>query len=416
MVGVFCLAALVSYTDRLVLSALVDPIKRTLGVDDSSVSLLQGAAFALVYVFSGLLLGRLADKRRRLTILIIGSSVWCGGTIACGLAASFWVLFAARIVVGVGEAALAPAAVSIISDSFSPSRRGAALGVFMFGFALGGPASIAVGSVMLASANAGTFSGLPVLGAMEPWRIVLVIMGLAGFAVPSLFLTLREPARQVLAPQLSIHSMVRRLAVDRYSLVPAYLAMGLLSIGDYGMLAWVPSALSRDFAMPLADLGRTFGAVTIGAGMLGCVFGGAVSDLFARWSGTRGRLLFSLGAAIVACTGAGLVSSTRISMVFSGVGFWTFGSMLAAISTVAAVQDIVPSEYRGVGIAVVAFCNTLLGLGLGPTFVALITDHLFRDPQFVAQAVTTTALPAGTAAAILLFYASRAAAGRDRRA
>ena len=133
MVGVFCLAALVSYTDRLVLSALVDPIKRTLEVDDSSISLLQGAAFALVYVFSGLLLGRLADKRRRLTILIIGSSVWCGGTISCGLAPSFWALFAARVVVGVGEAALAPAAVSIISDSFSPSRRGAALGVFMLG-------------------------------------------------------------------------------------------------------------------------------------------------------------------------------------------------------------------------------------------------------------------------------------------
>ena len=71
---------------------------------------------------------------------------------------------------------------------------------------------------------------------------MLVIMGLAGFAVPSLFLTLQEPARRVSEPQLSVHSMVRRLAVDRYSLVPAYLAMGLLSIGDYGMLAWVPSA------------------------------------------------------------------------------------------------------------------------------------------------------------------------------
>lgn len=416
MVGVFCLAALVSYTDRLVLSALVDPIKHTLRVDDASVSLLQGAAFALVYVFSGLLLGRLADKRRRLTILIIGSSVWCGGTISCGLAPSFWALFAARVVVGVGEAALAPAAVSIISDSFSPSRRGAALGVFMFGFALGGPASIAVGSVMLASANAGTFSGFPLLGAMEPWRIVLVIMGLAGFAVPSLFLTLQEPARRASEPQLSVHSMVRRLAVDRYSLVPAYLAMGLLSIGDYGMLAWAPSALSRHFSMPLAELGWNFGAVTIGAGMLGCVCGGTGSDFFASWSGTRGRLFFSLGAAIIASAGAALVSSTHISAVFSGVGLWTFGSMLAAISTIAAVQDIVPSEYRGVGIAVVAFCNTLLGLGLGPTLVALITDYLFRDPQFVAQAITTTALPAGTAAAILLFYASRTATGHDQRA
>ena len=184
-VAVFGIAAVVSYTDRLILSALVDPIKLTLRVADSAVSLLQGAAFALVYVFAGLLLGRLADQKRRLTILTMGSTLWCAGTVACGLAPSFGLLFLARVVVGIGEAALAPAVVSIIADSFPDRRRGTAAGIFLLGTLIGGSASVALGSVMLSLAITGTFTGIPGIDSLEPWRAVLVLVGTVGLVVPS---------------------------------------------------------------------------------------------------------------------------------------------------------------------------------------------------------------------------------------
>jgi MFS family permease len=410
LVGVLCLAALVSYTDRLILSALVDPIKHSLGVGDSAVGLLQGAAFALVYVFSGLLLGRLVDQRRRRTILVFGSTLWCLGTVACGLAPSFGPLFVARIAVGIGEAALAPAAVSMIADSFAPARRGTAVGLFMVGFFIGGPASIAIGGVLLSMAQAGTFALIPAIGALEAWRAVLVITGLAGLAVPGLFLTLVEPARRATEPVLPLRAMVRRLGSFRRSVGPLYLAMGMLSIGDYGVLAWMPSALSRRFALPPAEVGTTFGAVTVIAGILGCLLGGVLSDAAARWRGTSGRLVLALAVAVLASGASVLICSAHLAAAVAGLGLWTFCSGLGAISGLAAVQNLVPGEYRGVGIALVAFCNTLLGLGFGPSIVAAITDHIYRDPTAVGLAITTAALPTGVVAALLFWAASRAAA------
>ena len=293
-IAVFCFAAVISYTDRLILSALVDPIKHTLGLTDSTVSLLQGAAFALVYVLSGLLLGRLADQKRRLTILIIGSTLWCAGTAAGGLAPSFAVLFLTRVIVGIGEASLAPAAASMIADMLPSARRGTGLGIFLLGTVLGGPAAIAVGALLLSMGQSGAFRLMPLVGALDPWRAVLVLVGILGLAVPALFLTLQEPARREAAAAVSIRSMLTRLAADRQSLIPTYVAMALMTIGDYATWAWVPSLLARRFSMPSGELGAAFGAITAVAGVLGCVLGGLGSDTLARRYGVQGRLFFSV--------------------------------------------------------------------------------------------------------------------------
>lgn len=412
-VGIFCLAALLSYTDRLILSALVDPIKQSLDLTDSAVSLLQGAAFALVYVFAGLVLGRLADQRRRMTILIIGVTVWCAGTVASGFAGSFGALFVARMFVGIGEAALAPAAVSVIADLIKPQHRGAAVGIFLMGTVLGGPVSIATGGKMLALANDGVFSGLPIVGGMEPWRIVLVIVGAAGFVVPILLLTLREPARREAAEAPNLVATVRRLWADWRLLAPAYLAMGLLSIGDYGLLSWMPSVLSRRFSMPPDELGMTFGLVTVLAGIVGCLVGGIGSDAAARRMGTAGRLKFSLAAAVLATVGAALACAGDVRLVLLGLGMWTLFSSVGSISGIAAIQNLIAGESRGVGMALVAFCNTLLGLGFGPTLVALVTERVLGNPASVGLAISAVVVPAGTVAVVLFALSSRHTAKRE---
>jgi len=307
--------------------------------------------------------------------------------------------------VGVGEAALAPAAVSIIADVIRPQHRGAAVGVFLMGMVLGGPASIATGGILLSLANARVFAGLPFIGGLEPWRSVLVVVGASGFVLPLIMLALPEPTRRgsSAAPRLGV--AIGRLSADWPVLAPTYLAMGLLSIGDYGLLAWVPSVLTRRFTMPADELGWKCGLVTVVAGIAGCLTGGFGSDVASGRSGNAGRLRFSMMNAALAALGAALVSAGDSRCVLLGLGTWTLFSSVGGIGGIAAIQDRLVSESRGLGMALGAFCNTLLGLGLGPTLVAIVTDRLFGNPRSVGFAISVVVVPAALAAVILLLLA-----------
>src|ERR1700732_5376463 len=145
VVAILIATAVLSYTDRQVLSLLVDPIRSDLGITDTQISLLLGTAFAVVYGIAGLPLGFLADRTSRRNLIFAGVLVWSCGTLACGFSHSFGQLFAARIVVGLGEAVLSPAAISLISDYFPPARRGTAVGCFLSGIAMGRGASLLIG-------------------------------------------------------------------------------------------------------------------------------------------------------------------------------------------------------------------------------------------------------------------------------
>ena len=136
-----------------------------------------GTYIALVAVVC-ILLGPY-DKHAGRTLIIAGSIIWTTGTLLCGLAPGFWFLFAARILVGIGEAALAPAAASIISDSFPPHQRGTALGIFMMGMVVGGPGAVGVGGFLLASAQHGDLAHWSLFAGLADWRIVLVMVGAA---------------------------------------------------------------------------------------------------------------------------------------------------------------------------------------------------------------------------------------------
>ena len=179
-VGLFCIAAILSYTDRQILGLLVDPIRADLEISDTDVGVLQGVAFAIIYSVAGLPLGRLADIFQRRRVILTGVALWSVGTILCGYASSFWMLFAGRLIVGIGEAALAPAAMSMIADMFPTERRGTAIGLFAMGMVIGGGAAISIGGVLLELAVDHRFAGIPMVGALAPWREVLVLLGLAG--------------------------------------------------------------------------------------------------------------------------------------------------------------------------------------------------------------------------------------------
>ena len=134
-----------SFIDRQIIALLVDPIKRDMNVTDTQIGLLQGISFALFYCFLGVPIGMLADRSNRKKIIAVGVVVWSVMASLCGLAKNFTQLFMARIGVGVGEAALSPAAYSMITDSFPKEKLGRAFSVYNLGIAIGSGIALLVG-------------------------------------------------------------------------------------------------------------------------------------------------------------------------------------------------------------------------------------------------------------------------------
>src|ERR1700737_877766 len=205
VVAILIATAVLAYTDRQVLSLLVDPIRADLGISDTQVSLLLGTAFAVVYGIAGLPLGYLADRTSRRNLIFCGVLIWSIGTIACGLSQSFGQLFAGRLVVGLGEAVLSPAAISLISDYFPPSRRGMAEGCFLSGIAMGIGAAILIGGGVLHFVQLGALAGTP-LATQAPWRLVLLLIGAPGLLWALAILAIREPVRRTTGPPPAVAS------------------------------------------------------------------------------------------------------------------------------------------------------------------------------------------------------------------
>jgi MFS family permease len=405
--AVFFAAAILYYTDRFILNLLVDPIRADLHISDTQISLLQGAAFALVYAFAGLPFGRLADVLPRRAVIMAGVVTWSVATVACGFAHSFGQLFVARIGVGIGEAALAPAAVSMIGDYFPPQRRGAAIGVFLTGMSIGSGMAIVVGGGLLQAADAGLLRSLPVIGAMAPWRAVLVLLGLPGLAIVGLLFSIREPQRRDRASAtgaaLPLKTVIGEFVRLRRVLAPLYLALALSSAGDIALQAWTPALLSRRFGFSPGHIGGTLGLVAIVTGVTGSVFGGVVSDQMAKRGGPRARVLLALAACLLGVGGAAVGLAANGFQVIALYTVWMLMITVSETIAITLVQEVAPNEMRGVAASVVSFGNILIGFSLGTTLTAVFTDDVYRNPLSVGLSITSVAAPAGILAIFMLW-------------
>jgi MFS family permease len=396
-VGVFCIAAVLSYSDRQILSLLVDPIRADLHVSDVQIGWLQGAAFALIYAVAGVALGRAADVLPRRWVIVAGVLVWSLATIACGYAGSFWALFAARAAVGVGEAALAPAAMSIITDSFPAERRGAGVGTFLMGMVVGAGGALALGGFILQAAQSGALAGVPVLGALAPWRAGLVVLGLAGLPVAALIATVAEPVRRHLMHGAAGHASFGEAARGLFALwrplLPLYIAMGLANICDFAILNWAPTLLIRRFGVGVGEIGSVLGLVVIASGVAGSLVPGLVTDRWVQRGGSASRLRLAVGAMVagIACTL--LVAAPGPALVFTLAGLWMTASTTGQSLGITLIQEVAPGDARGLAMSLASLVNIGGGLALGAWLPAQILEHVLHDPKAVGEAITITALP-----------------------
>jgi MFS family permease len=196
VVGVLTLIYVVSFIDRQILDLLVGPIKRDMELSDTQVSLLMGFSFALFYTICGIPIGRLADSKSRRGIIAIGLILWSFMTALCGSVKQYWQFFLARMGVGVGEAALSPAAYSIITDYFPKNRLGTAMSVYGMGIYNGSGLAYILGGLVVGWTEGMEVLELPVVGRTFPWQLVFFVVGLPGIALAMLLMTVKESVRR----------------------------------------------------------------------------------------------------------------------------------------------------------------------------------------------------------------------------
>ena len=407
VVAILMLAYTNSFIDRQILSLLIEPIRADLDITDTQVSLLAGLAFTIFYTLMGVPIARLADQKNRRTIIAIGIASWSFMTAVCGLAQNFLHLFLARVGVGVGEATLSPAAMSMISDYFPREKLDRAIRINSMGIHFGaGLALIIGGYVIKLVTDAGDIT-LPLLGTIAPWQMTFILVGLLGIPVVLLVMTIKEPLRRGRAKEGSVEAknassvpvLVAFVKSNRWTVTWHFLAFSFIGIGIAGFLVWTPTFFIRTYGMEAHTIGFIYGIVLFVGGTSGVYAGGYLAD----WLQKRGREDAILRAAFysaVAVVPFAVMTPLMPSPTLAVIGLACTSFLLAMPQGLpaAALQVISPNALRAQMTALYFLVGNLIANGFGPTLFALVTDYVFGDPNMLRYSmagVSAVVLPMG---------------------
>ncbi len=357
-----------NFVDRQLIVILQESIKKDLHLSDTQLGLLSGFTFAIFYVTLGIPIARFADKTNRKNTVAVSLGIWSVMTAFSGLARNFIQLLLARIGVGVGEAGGSPPAHAMISDYFPPEKRSTALSVYSTGIYFG----ILIGFLMGGYLNQH-------LG----WRTAFFAVGIPGTIFSFLFYRLvKEPQRGATdnnltstTENLSLGEVLNKL-YDTNTFVYLAIATGLHVFCIYGLLNWAPSFLSRIHGMKNSEIGSLVGPIFGLGGAIGSFGGGILTDHFGK---KDFRLYLKLPAyaiilSILFAAGALFISNTILSLVCFGCCA-SLQSMYLGPS-IAVAHSLVPASMRSITSAILFFVLNLIGLGLGPLVVGMISDLL----------------------------------------
>lgn len=358
-----------NFLDRQIVTILAEPIRNDLGLNDTQIGLMTGLAFAAFYTVLGIPIARLADRANRVSIITAALVIWSGMTALCGTAQNFTQLLAARIGVGVGEAGCSPPAHSLIADYYPPEKRASALSIYALG--------IPIGSILglLAGGWIAEFWG---------WRVAFFVVGIPGVLLALLVkTTLIEPIRGMSDTKVAAGSqdqppLRETLSTLLRNRTMLHIAMGgaLTSFVGYGLGQWLPAYFIRIHQLGIAETATYFGLVLGVASAIGTFLGGNLADRLAKrdlrmyaWLPAFGVLLafpFYFMAMLsnqpyVAI--AIMVVPSLLNSLWLGPAFGT-------------IQNLAPARMRAMASAMVLFILNIIGLGLGPFLVGVLSDLL----------------------------------------
>lgn len=414
VVVILMFAYILSYIDRTILTLLVPNIKEDMGLSDTEISLLHGIAFALFYTFLGFPIGRLADRKNRVTLIAVGIAVWSFMTILCGVAKNFTHLFLARMGVGFGEAALNPSAYSIITDYFPPDKLSRALSTYVMGTYLGMGAAYIIGGTLVKMITSLPDLDLPVIGHIFSWQLAFFYVGIPGLLFLFVLKFVKEPVRRGKIKRskeidnkeagVPLSEFFNFLRTNKKTLIAHSLGFSSLSLLVNGIALWTPTFFQRTYGMETAEAGIIYGALLLIFGGSGVYCGGWLADKLQR-NGHNGAvflstLIFALCGILPTIFSPLMPTATWAFILIAPMIFCTSAPWGLAV---AAIQQITPNELRGQVSAVYLFTVNLIGIGLGPTLIALLTDFYFQNPADLRYSMVIIAGLASLIAAISIF-------------
>lgn len=378
-----------SFIDRQIMGILVQPIKQEFGVSDTAIGVLTGLAFSLLYSVLAVPFGRYADRSNRRNFVAYCCAAWSVMTALCGMATGFWSLALARMGVAVGEAGGGPPSTSMIADHYPQHQRGRAMSIYMLGPQIG---------ILLGLTLGGW------IAQHHGWRAAFVVMSVPGLLAALLLrFTVVEPRRgqwdaagsvPVGAAAEPISVLLRDLWASR-AFVRITLACLLMGVTGYGIGIWTPAFLVRSHGMSLQGAGIVMGLMGGVFAMMGALTSGWLSDKLgkrdARWRigvPMLGCLLALPSGVAFFSMPAGDAWQIGDMLVPHALGFYAMFAFTAVWWTApvyAVLAELLPAHRRSSGMAVFNLGITMLGGGLGPLLVGMLSDSLV--PQFGNEAL-----------------------------
>jgi predicted MFS family arabinose efflux permease len=363
------LVSTLNFVDRQLMAILLEPIKAEFHLSDTQLGFLTGFAFAIFYSIMGIPLAKLADQGNRSRLIAVVIIVWSAMTALCGLTVGFLSLMVARIGVGIGEAGSAPAVQSQLADYFEPRRRASMVGLQSTGVYLG----ILLGFLLGGWIN--QYMG---------WRSAFLALGLPGVVFAVIFLlTVREPPRGRVenivdtgkAPPV-METLRHLWRLRSYRHIP--FAVSFYAFVAYGSMGWGPAFFTRTHHMTSGEIG-TWLALSAGlAGGLGCYFGGTISDYVVnrtrdeRWHMWLPALFIAVSIPLHFVI---YLSPTPLPALLMTAAVWFLGNTWLGPAQ-AALQSLAGLRMRAMALAVMLFINNLVGQGLGPQVVGILSDRM----------------------------------------
>lgn len=411
MVATLCFVNAVAFIDRTALPLLIQPMKRSLGISDTQISLLIGAAFIATYTLGGIVIGAIVDRVSRRAALSAGIGFWGLATIFCGTASTFASLFLGRCGVGVGESACGPSSMSLIRDTFAPRYRGRAIAIWSMGASLGaGSALIAGGAILYLIGDAASIV-LPIIGSTQSWQVVLIACGAASLPVALLVWTFPEPTRASRASGTRDgHASGLATLRSRWPVfLPLFLGNAATIMLWTSYTTWLPALINRTWHASGGQVGFTFGLIILALSTSSQFSAGVLVDVVRK----RFGVAFVPVLGVVLCVAASIpaYSIPRASslatvwwlvaaLIFCTSGLFTIGTALVVqLSPSTQVGKVSGLHFSWVGV---------MGSAVAPTLVAFIADHVFGAGSLaLGGALSSTCVVCCSVGAICLLGVSR---------
>ena len=384
-----------NFIDRTIINILTEPIKTSFGVEDWQMGLLGGPAFAVLYTFLGIPIARFSERSHRVWIIAGSVFLWSLMTMLCGFATSFLILFLFRVGVSVGEAGCTPPANSLIADYFDPRSRSTAVSIYALGVPLGGMFAAVFGGFIAGNisgenaealfrswgwgfaANALDWSNI------EGWRIAFVMVGLPGLLVALLVrMTVQEPPRGFSDPP-ELQNMERagfgealRVLMRKPSYWHITIGAMLASFVGYGVGQFTTSFLIRTHGLNIQQAALLFGVILGVMAAIGVFTSGFLADKVAKrhpnalsWIPALGMAL-SVPFYLFGYSTHSLWLAMPALMIAAMIHYYYLGPMYAVAG------GVVDSRMRATAVAITLFVVNLLGYGLGPPVIGVLSTWL----------------------------------------